>query len=856
MFRHKLIDRNQAHFSLRKLSIGLASVLLSTSLYFLSTDLQTVNADTVDPNTTQQVTESAEDNTTSNPANTTNVDESNKNETPETPNITTSDNLEQHNHNKDVNLDNPETETATDSNQDINTSSTNTNQSADNITKPKEPDTSADNSQNNWYNYNKETNTLVIQGNKTFTNPKELFGLYDQYGANVKHINIADKTIIIGKARLLFSSLPELVDITGLENLDTSQVTDMSYMFADSSKLNSIDVSKFDTSKVTNMAYMFSGIATPEIDVSHFDLSNVTDMSCMYDSSAVVKVDFSNHLAPKLETMNAMFEGCQNLTNVNLSNFVTGRNTDLGILFSDCENLLEVNFDGFETNHPDLNPNNEGNTTTDMTSMFESCFKLQNLDFSKAIIRNVSSAGMLCYDCHSLRNVDISGIDLTGEDAQVYDMFTGVRHLHSLTLGPKSIVADQFGGNINLESLGTWFNKGNGTIRQPQGNKAWTSEQFMENYQHETDADTYVRLFDFNIRFVDQDNNNQAIADVEPIVMAVPSLSPEGTDLHKPYFTIQQTNKMKAIVDKLVAQGYELVTDPFADSTALHPEMSQINIDYVFKQQSDDKEETLDKEYTVHFVDDQGNQLAPDHVQKVHFTRKVKVSRVTGKVMDDTIPWQTNSKYYEDVTIPTISGYKPKSKTANGSVIKNNQITNVKIALGVDNVDNVVYEKIAEDSSSIGSDNTDNSSANHDNSNNSADHNSSNNNTSADNNGVGADTSVNDHNTTITPTKPIDNSHGAISGHHTSEGAPITASHTSSHKHLSIHNGINKLANKVVSVASKKQPAYANKQISNKQATLPQTGSNQSTAANLIAIMLGLLLIIGSLIPNFKKDNK
>lgn len=67
-------------------------------------------------------------------------------------------------------------------------------------------------------------------------------------------------------------------------NLDTSNVTDMKYMFYGCEHILNL-APELDTSNVTDMSHMFERcIATPEIDVSSFDTSNVTDMSSMFAS--------------------------------------------------------------------------------------------------------------------------------------------------------------------------------------------------------------------------------------------------------------------------------------------------------------------------------------------------------------------------------------------------------------------------------------------------------------------------------------------------------------------------------------------------------------------------------------------
>ncbi len=83
----------------------------------------------------------------------------------------------------------------------------------------------------------------------------------------------------------LFGGFKELTTIEGLENLDTSNVVDMSNMFCDCSNLTSLDLSNFDTSNVTDMSFMFRDCRNLiSLDLSSFDTSNVTDMSGMFRS--------------------------------------------------------------------------------------------------------------------------------------------------------------------------------------------------------------------------------------------------------------------------------------------------------------------------------------------------------------------------------------------------------------------------------------------------------------------------------------------------------------------------------------------------------------------------------------------
>jgi len=87
-----------------------------------------------------------------------------------------------------------------------------------------------------------------------------------------------------------FFEFYELTTIEGLTNLDTSEVIDLSYMFAQCQKLQSLDLSSFNTSKVTDMGTMFFncfGLST--LDLSSFDTSLVESIVRMFSGCKNIK---------------------------------------------------------------------------------------------------------------------------------------------------------------------------------------------------------------------------------------------------------------------------------------------------------------------------------------------------------------------------------------------------------------------------------------------------------------------------------------------------------------------------------------------------------------------------------------
>ena len=85
-----------------------------------------------------------------------------------------------------------------------------------------------------------------------------------------------------------FFDFTKLTSVLGLNNFDTSKVTDMSSMFKDCTSLKKLDLSSFDTSKVTNMNCMFYGCRSmKKLDLSNFNTKNVTNMRGLFSYSHI-----------------------------------------------------------------------------------------------------------------------------------------------------------------------------------------------------------------------------------------------------------------------------------------------------------------------------------------------------------------------------------------------------------------------------------------------------------------------------------------------------------------------------------------------------------------------------------------
>ena len=140
------------------------------------------------------------------------------------------------------------------------------------------------------------------------------------------------------------NNMSSITEISGLKNLVTDEVMDMSYMFNQCYSLGNVDFSDFNTSNATDMSYMFSQCYTLKtLDLSNFNTQNVTNMSYMfYQCYALKTLDLSNFNTQNVTNMSYMFYQCHTLESLNLNGLDTRNVTDMSYMFHWCENLKTI----------------------------------------------------------------------------------------------------------------------------------------------------------------------------------------------------------------------------------------------------------------------------------------------------------------------------------------------------------------------------------------------------------------------------------------------------------------------------------------------------------------------------------
>ncbi len=305
----------------------------------------------------------------------------------------------------------------------------------------------------------------------------------------------------------MFAYNPSIIDVS-ISNFDTSNVTQMSYMFAGCKfKSKFLDLSFFETPKLKQMYGMFSNVKNLQIiDISGFDTRNVTDMDALFENASDLIYIFAgeNFIAPANAT--DLFTGCRWLIGGNGTRLdyehIDGeyaRFDDPGIkpgyftrksftydsysdtvylegqidkstlvhpsitakyvvamegtiLPEDCSNLFQSkNFKTIDLSKADTSK------TTNMFKIFAQCRKLESLSINGFNTSNVTNMEKMFQECELLEDLDLSNFD-TSHATTMASMFRGCKSITSFDLSSfdtsnVTYMDDMFRDCQSLESI-------------------------------------------------------------------------------------------------------------------------------------------------------------------------------------------------------------------------------------------------------------------------------------------------------------------------------------------------------------------------------------------------------------------
>ena len=336
--------------------------------------------------------------------------------------------------------------------------------------------------------YESSTQTVTFKKNVGETLPKNSAWVEDKMtvatiinnlaNGNIKHI-VFDKSFSTYTPTTLYSffgRLTRLETITGLEYLNTANVTNMSAMFFNCSSLTSLDVTHFNTTKVTNMSAMFfncsslttiyasSKFVTPQVSRSlnmfynckklkgeeEWKKGKATDKTYAktaggyfrdkaYDNRPWVKYadgtltfrcGYKKTLGENEYELNSgenwpkWFTYASKISKVVFeASFANARPTNCYAWFVNFKNLTQI--EGIEN----LNTEN----VTSMRDMFNGCSSLTSLDLTNFNTAKVTDMKLLFANCSALESLDLSMFN-TENVTSMPSMFNGATNLKTLNV--------------------------------------------------------------------------------------------------------------------------------------------------------------------------------------------------------------------------------------------------------------------------------------------------------------------------------------------------------------------------------------------------------------------------------------
>ena len=262
-------------------------------------------------------------------------------------------------------------------------------------------------------------------------------------------------TTMEGMFRLVGNNLNQPTLKLDLTNFNTVNVTNMSYMFENSSIEVPIKLSNFNTANVTNMSDMFASSSFIDIDLTGFTPTSLTNINNMFSRSAATTIKVPNLVIADngVSRLYHVFADCDNLTSIDLSSWDTSKITDISGLFSGATSLSAVNLNGWDVGKVrDASFSFDGcsslasldvstwdtSSLEDMTYMFSGCSQISSLDFHNWNTSKVTNMSRLFQGCTSLPMLDLTSFD-TRQVSKGYNrrgLFTDCTSLEYVCVGP------------------------------------------------------------------------------------------------------------------------------------------------------------------------------------------------------------------------------------------------------------------------------------------------------------------------------------------------------------------------------------------------------------------------------------
>ena len=303
---------------------------------------------------------------------------------------------------------------------------------------------------------------------------------------NINGLNIINTGAVTNMQGMFYGC--ESLETADFSNFDTSNVTDMSSMFADSFADGTayLDLSSFNTSNVTSFNQMFNCIGVKEINISSFDTSNGINLAGMFVSWSGVRVgieklDLSNINTSSAVTIMHMISA-RSVASVSVTSFDTRNVESFEGLFYGMRELTELDVSSFDTSN-----------ATDMRWMFNDCPNLTTITASNAFVAQGNTTNMFDL-CTSLKGGNGTRYEDGNPKDGTYARIDGKNGLpgYFTSAGSVTVTFDYAGKGTNYSET---YEKGE-TVNRPTDDPTFDGYTFVHWYKEGT-SDTVP--YDFTV---------------------------------------------------------------------------------------------------------------------------------------------------------------------------------------------------------------------------------------------------------------------------------------------------------------------------------------------------------------------
>lgn len=221
-----------------------------------------------------------------------------------------------------------------------------------------------------------------------------------------------------------------LEDITrNVKNLNVSNVTSLYYTFNACHSVKELDLSSWNiSSKLTSLQCFLQNSNHLELlNVSGWDVSNVGSGNSTFRGCSKLRkiIGIEDWELLSINSLTHFLDGCVTLRSFKIKAWDISKLTITDYMFYDCHSLKEVELTGWDT----------PNVITNMGYMFAYCYSLKslyltNMDFTESV--GTGFAGFL-HNCISLEDLNISGWHIA-RITSFGEFFCQCLHLHEIDL--------------------------------------------------------------------------------------------------------------------------------------------------------------------------------------------------------------------------------------------------------------------------------------------------------------------------------------------------------------------------------------------------------------------------------------